>query len=86
MSIYCQNHKIIRFGQGILTLLLIASDYSGSRKSALKVTEQKASNFKTSLQKIERLPARKPASKGFPAFSRRGQNVFITCYKNIQGW
>ena len=32
------------------------------------------------------LPASKPACNGFPAFSRRGQNVFITCYKNIQGW
>ncbi len=46
------------------------------------MTEQKAFTF----PKIELLPARKPTCKSFPAFLRRGQNVFITCYKNIQGW
>ena len=51
------------------------------------MTEQKASNIRdVHLIKIELLPARKTARTSFPAFSRRGQNVFITCYKNIQGW
>ncbi len=51
------------------------------------MTQHKSSNFEAFFsQKSELLPAPKPACKSFPAFSRRGQNVFITYYKNIHGW
>ncbi len=51
------------------------------------MTKHKASNFETSFsQKLNCYqPVYLPAKVSHP-FQGWGQNVFITCYKNIQGW